>query len=121
MIFHQEFDIWIALGLNRVNIPVFLFDGDRDWGWWLQMSAEYGSLKNLGKDVTWVRYRDEEHYFKKPEYIRDSLTRVVDFFRNISRTSSKSVATQRRLRLPQPGRTRRAPKVARFTPFPQNC
>lgn len=66
--------------LNRVNIPVLLLDGDRDWEWWLQMSSEYGSLRELGKDVTWVRYRDEEHYFEKPENIRDSFERVMAFF-----------------------------------------
>ena len=66
--------------LNRVSIPLFLFDGDMDWEWTLQMSAEYGSLRNLGRDVTWVRYRDEEHWFTKPENIRDSFDRVMKFF-----------------------------------------
>jgi dipeptidyl aminopeptidase/acylaminoacyl peptidase len=66
--------------LNRVHIPVLLFGGDRDWDWSLQMSAEYGSLRSLGQDVTWVRYRDEEHWFVKPENIRDSFERVMRFF-----------------------------------------
>jgi dipeptidyl aminopeptidase/acylaminoacyl peptidase len=66
--------------LNRVNIPILLFGGDKDWDWSLQMSAEYGSLRALGQDVTWIRYRDEEHYFVKPENIRDSFERVMGFF-----------------------------------------
>jgi hypothetical protein len=82
---YDHLDSYIRLSpwfrLNRVNIPVFLFDGDRDWDWWLQMSSEYGSLRNLGKDVTWVRYRDEDHYFDKPADIRDSFARVMGFFR----------------------------------------
>jgi dipeptidyl aminopeptidase/acylaminoacyl peptidase len=82
---YDNLDSYIRLSpwfrLNRVNIPIFLFGGDRDWEWLLQMSAEYGSLRSLGQDVTWVRYRDEEHYFEKPDDIRDSLSRVMTFFR----------------------------------------
>jgi len=59
---------------------VLLFGGDKDWEWSLQMSAEFGSLRSLGQDVTWIRYRDEEHWFVKPENIRDSFDRVMKFF-----------------------------------------
>jgi dipeptidyl aminopeptidase/acylaminoacyl peptidase len=66
--------------MDRVHIPILMFSGDKDWDWTLQMAAQFGSLRLLGKPVTWVRYRDEGHYFEDPADVKDSFERLMQFF-----------------------------------------
>jgi dipeptidyl aminopeptidase/acylaminoacyl peptidase len=67
--------------MNRVRTPLLMVVGDKDWNTWLpEMLMQFNALKQLGKDVTMVRYPDEGHSFDKPEDQRDFIDRMNDFF-----------------------------------------
>jgi dipeptidyl aminopeptidase/acylaminoacyl peptidase len=71
------------LRMQKVRTPLLLIVGDKDWNTWLpEMLMEFNALRQLGKDVTLVRYADEEHAFTKRGDIYDSLNRIHNFFDN---------------------------------------
>ncbi len=69
-----------VLRMNKVQIPVLMFVGDEDLSWLPEMLMEFNALRQLGKDVTMVRYANEGHVFTAPEDIRDFRARVDAFF-----------------------------------------
>ena len=65
--------------LNRVNLPVLLFDGDQDGDFLLNTIEVYNGLRSLDKDVTFVRYPDQSHVFTGWA-LKDFLKRTMDFY-----------------------------------------
>lgn len=77
------------LRMNQVQTPLLMIVGDKDWNTWLpEMLMEFNALRQLGKEVTLVRYADEGHAFDKPEDIRDSLDRIHAFFEKYLKSDS---------------------------------
>jgi len=66
--------------MNKVHIPVLLYVGDRDLSWLPEMLMEFNALRELGKDVTLVRYTEEEHSMSDPDDVQDFVSRVHAFF-----------------------------------------
>jgi dipeptidyl aminopeptidase/acylaminoacyl peptidase len=67
--------------MDRVEIPLLMVVGDHDWNTWLpEMLMQFNALKQLGKDVTLVRYADEGHNISHPDDVRDFEGRVQQFF-----------------------------------------
>lgn len=67
--------------MDKVAQPVMLLVGDQDWYPWLpEMLMQFNALRQAGKDVTLLRYKDEGHAFTKRENVFDSLRRVHEFF-----------------------------------------
>jgi dipeptidyl aminopeptidase/acylaminoacyl peptidase len=66
--------------IREVQIPVLLIVGDQDWQWVPQMIAEYGALREEGKDVELIRYADEGHVMRSHSSITDAFNRVNSFF-----------------------------------------
>jgi dipeptidyl aminopeptidase/acylaminoacyl peptidase len=67
------------LRMDHVNASVLMFSGDRDWEMSLQAASEFSTLRSLGKDVEWRRYRDEEHAFVEPGNIQDALDYIFSY------------------------------------------
>ncbi len=65
--------------LNKVNLPVLLFDGDQDGDFLLNTIEVYNGLRSLDKDVTFVRYPDQSHVFTGWA-LKDFLRRTMDFY-----------------------------------------
>jgi dipeptidyl aminopeptidase/acylaminoacyl peptidase len=66
--------------MNRVHAPLLMMVGDKDFAWVPHMLMEFNALRQLKKDVTFVRYADEGHVFSRPDNVRDSLARINGFF-----------------------------------------
>jgi dipeptidyl aminopeptidase/acylaminoacyl peptidase len=67
--------------MNHVRTPLLMIVGDRDWDTWLpEMLMQFNALKQLGKDVTMVRYTNEGHAHFNAQDIRDFRVRVDTFF-----------------------------------------
>ena len=69
--------------MNKVSedASILLITGDKDWWPWLpEMLLQFNALRHLGRDVTWVRYKEEGHAFVGLDNIKDSLDRIHRFF-----------------------------------------
>ncbi len=81
---YDNFDDYVKMSplfrMNKVYTPLLMIVGDRDWGWLPEMLMEFNALRQLGKDVTFVRYANEIHVFTVPEDISDFRNRVDAFF-----------------------------------------
>jgi dipeptidyl aminopeptidase/acylaminoacyl peptidase len=67
--------------MNKVQTPLLLVVGDHDWDTWLpEMLMEFIALRQLGKEVTMLRYANEGHVFTVPEDLEDFRARVDAFF-----------------------------------------
>lgn len=78
--FHGYATLSPLFRMNQVSAPVLLLSGDHDYDWTLSTMAEYNSLRLLGKQVIWRRYRDEGHFFTKPGDVQDALSFEMHFF-----------------------------------------
>jgi dipeptidyl aminopeptidase/acylaminoacyl peptidase len=65
--------------LNKVTIPVLLADGDNDGEFLLNSIEMYNGLRYLGRDVTFLRYKDQGHGFTG-DSLRDFWERENAFF-----------------------------------------
>ncbi len=82
---YEKFDDYIKMSplfrMNKVQTPLLMIVGDRDWDTWLpEMLAQFSALKQLRKDVTMLRYANEGHVFSSPDDITDFRARVDAFF-----------------------------------------
>ena len=81
---YDNFDDYVKMSplfrMNKVHTPLLMIVGDRDWDTWLpEMLMQFNALKQLGKEVTMVRYANEGHLIG-PEDINDFRERVDAFF-----------------------------------------
>jgi dipeptidyl aminopeptidase/acylaminoacyl peptidase len=82
---YDNFDDYVKMSplfrMNKVRTPLLMVIGDRDWDIWLpEMLMQFSALRQLGKDVTLVRYANEGHVFRELDDIRDFRARVDGFF-----------------------------------------
>jgi len=82
---YTNFDDYVKMSplfrMNRVHTSLLMIVGDQDWDPWLpEMVMEFNALRQLGRDVTLVRYANEGHVFSVPEDIKDFRERVDAFF-----------------------------------------
>ncbi len=81
---HDDFQEFVKMSplfrMNKVQVPVFMYVGDRDLSWLPEMLMEFNALRQLGKDVTLVRYSEEDHSPVRPDDVRDLVDRVHAFF-----------------------------------------
>ena len=66
--------------MNKVNASVLLIYGGKSSPTWpMEMIAEFKALRDLGKDVTLLRYNEEGHAFTTLFGQDDSLLRIHQF------------------------------------------
>ena len=65
----------------NVTSPMLILHGSADTRVPVEQSVEfYQALKDLGKDVTFVRYPREGHGFTEPRHVMNRLQRYAEFF-----------------------------------------
>jgi dipeptidyl aminopeptidase/acylaminoacyl peptidase len=82
--FYSHFDDYVKMSplfrMNKVNTSVLLiYGGASSPTWPMEMIAEFKALRDLGKDVTLLRYNEEGHAFTTPFGQDDSLMRIHHF------------------------------------------
>lgn len=82
--FYTHFDDYVKMSplfrMNNVNTSVLLiYGGASSPTWPMEMIAEFKALRDLGKDVTLLRYNKEGHAFTTPFGQGDSLIRIHHF------------------------------------------
>jgi dipeptidyl aminopeptidase/acylaminoacyl peptidase len=82
--FYSHFDDYVEMSplfrMNKVNASVLLIYGGKTSPTWpLEMMAEFKALRELGKDVTLLRYNEEGHAFTTLFGQQDSLARIHRF------------------------------------------
>lgn len=67
--------------VKNVNTPILIMHGAEDRRVPQEQAVEfYQALRDLGKDVTFVRYPREGHGIREPRHQLDRLRRYLDFF-----------------------------------------
>ena len=67
--------------VDNVTSPMLILHGSQDTRVPVEQSVEfYQALKDLGKEVTFVRYPREGHGFSEPRHQLDRLRRYAEFF-----------------------------------------
>lgn len=66
--------------MREIDVPMLLMVGDRDWTWLPQMVAQYGLLRQEGKNVQLIRYANEGHSLSQRPSVEDALDRMHSFF-----------------------------------------
>lgn len=82
--FYSHFDDYVRMSplfrMNKVNASVLLiYGGKTDLTWPIEMMPEFKALRELGKDVTLLRYNEEGHAFTTLFGQQDSLIRIHEF------------------------------------------